>query len=224
MREALHAATEFERGTERVSGTERAGGTADDSGFLRAVRALAARKDARNPAVTGSVLALAAMADGKDGRSPDAADGATPGGDPVSGSATSAAVLVRAVRGSLGGVALEGAERVAVLRGALAADPAALWSVPGLLDAVDEVIGGFGEDEFLDALPDLRLAFTALNPRETDRMAEELAARHGAGGLDLVRGGEGVAIGEATRGAAIDAAIERAMRADGLAAWLEEGT
>ena len=190
MRDAAAAAREFEEQDGRADG---------DGAFHRALVRLAAGEDARNPAITASVMALART------------------GEPAIGQA-----LVRAVRGSLGGVALSGDARVAVLRGAISADPSVLWSVPGLLDAVDDVLRDFDENDFLGALPELRLAFTALNPRETDRVAEELVAHHGENARHLVRIEQTATLEEAARGAMIDAAVAASLRNDGLGAWLED--
>ena len=204
MRDAPGAAREFEAG-EFEGGEGGEGGDADpagrglaakDSAFLAAIARLAAVPDARNPTITGAVLALATQA------------------GPGAG-----ATLVRAVRGALGGVALAGKERVALLRGALACAPTALWTVPGLLDAVDEVLRGFDEATFMAALPDMRAAFTALNPRETDRVAALLAERHGGGARRLTQS-SGHTIEEAAEAARIEAALEAALRADGLGDWL----
>ena len=93
------------------------------------------------------------------------------------------------------------------------------WAVPGLLDAVDAALRGFEKDAFLEALPDLRPAFAALDPRETDRMAEESAGRHGRAARPRPHRTHRDA--ELARGTAIDAAMAEVMRADGLHAWLE---
>jgi hypothetical protein len=63
--------------------------------------------------------------------------------------------------------------------------PELLWRVPELLGAIDELIAGLGDERFVAQLPHLRLAFSALNPRETDEVVARIAHRHGAGGEAL---------------------------------------
>lgn len=90
----------------------------------------------------------------------------------------SASDLPSAVAGRLTGVSLDLADRIGVLRGILHTAPLLLWHADGLLTVVDEFLCSLDEADFLDLLPHLRLAFTALNPRDTDRLAAELARIH----------------------------------------------
>ncbi|MBL1078984.1 hypothetical protein JK358_31730 [Nocardia sp. 2] len=50
---------------------------------------------------------------------------------------------------------------------------------PALLAVLDELVGGFGRDEFLAALPALRLAFAWFPPRERARIASRLLEMRG---------------------------------------------
>jgi hypothetical protein len=86
--------------------------------------------------------------------------------------------LPSAVAGRLTGVSLDLADRIGVLRGILHTAPLLLWHADGLLAIVDDFLCALDEADFLDLLPHLRLAFTALNPRDTDRLAAELARIH----------------------------------------------
>lgn len=81
-----------------------------------------------------------------------------------------------------------------------------------VLRAVDEVVGGISEAEFLGAVPALRLAYGYFPPREKAAIAERVAALHGQAGrgsrlLALEASAEDV-----TRGRALDAEVEAAMR------------
>jgi hypothetical protein len=51
--------------------------------------------------------------------------------------------------------------------------------VPALLDRIDRLFREWDEDAFVGALPELRLAFSHLTPRETDRVAGLVAGLHG---------------------------------------------
>jgi hypothetical protein len=55
-----------------------------------------------------------------------------------------------------------------------------LWAVPVVIDALDTLIAGLDEGDFLAILPHLRLALMPLDPREVDRLAEDVAIRIGA--------------------------------------------
>ena len=57
----------------------------------------------------------------------------------------------------------------------------------GMLDAF---FGQVEEGEFMELLPQLRMAFTYFTPSETDRIAGMAAGLHGKKGEDLMRLGE----------------------------------
>ena len=86
--------------------------------------------------------------------------------------------LVRTTRGYLG-AAGDPRKGAAVLRGLLATAREAAWQASGLVRAVDEQFAAWDEGAFLAALPDLRLAFTGLTPREVADVADNVAAMHG---------------------------------------------
>ena len=50
---------------------------------------------------------------------------------------------------------------------------------PGLLAALDAVVAGLGRDDFLVAIPSLRLSFGYFPPREKEQIAREIVALHG---------------------------------------------
>ena len=74
-----------------------------------------------------------------------------------------------------------------VVRGLLATSRETLWHIEDVLATLDATLASWQEDEFLQALPDLRLAFTDLTPNEVSRVAEHVATYHGTQDLgDLV--------------------------------------
>ena len=125
----------------------------DETLFDEAVAALLASEV--HPAIAGALACLAFLAE------------LIGGGD-----------LVARLRGNLGGAVLETGERIAFLRGLIAISRELLWRLPALAEAADEILGGLDEDSFVSMLPNLRLAFAALDPREADRFAQRIAARH----------------------------------------------
>jgi len=62
----------------------------------------------------------------------------------------------------------------AFMLGFLPLAKATLIQSPDLLEGIDQLIGDWPEGVFLSALPDLRLAFTALKPRETIALSRSL--------------------------------------------------
>ena len=71
-------------------------------------------------------------------------------------------------------------EAVGFLGGLLQTARGAAWQQPQLLGVLDALLQAWDEDAFVANLPELRLAFAGMTPRETDRIAEAVARLHGA--------------------------------------------
>lgn len=91
--------------------------------------------------------------------------------------------LIRYVRGALSGTGQSPDQRCGILKGLLATAREVAWDVAEILSALDEQFGDWNEDDFLKALPDLRLAFADLTPQEIHRVAGSVARLHGEGDL-----------------------------------------
>lgn len=112
------------------------------------------------------------------------------------------------------------AEAVGFLRGLLSTAREAAWQQARLLTAVDACLRGWSDADFVAVLPELRLAFAAMTPRETDRIAEAVAGLHGQAELGrLVQYELDAAAVQAHLGASVQL-LER-LRADGLEGWLQ---
>ncbi len=109
--------------------------------------------------------------------------------------------LVDRLRGHLLSPVDDGRAGAGFLRGLLRTARSVLWTVPECIDGVHDALRGWDEARFVSLLPELRLAFADLTPRESDRLAAAVADRAGAGGLavsslgdhteaDLLRGVE----------------------------------
>jgi len=117
-----------------------------------------------------------------------------------------------------GGVAP--AEAVALLRGLLGTAREAAWQQPRLLQALDACLSGWDEAAFVAVLPELRLAFAEMTPKETERIAQAVAGLHGQAGLDgLVQ--HGLDAESVQLGLARSAQLLERLRADGLEGWLQ---
>ncbi|MEM7720445.1 MAG: DUF5682 family protein, partial [Pseudomonadota bacterium] len=128
--------------------------------------------------------------------------------------------LLDAVQGRLTGVSLDLSARIGVLRGILHTAPLLLWHADDLLGVVDSFLCDLSEAEFLELLPHLRLAFTALNPRDTDRLAEELARRHGVHAGLLLKASGTATEADLARGLSIERALLDSIAQDGLTPWI----
>lgn len=134
-----------------------------------------------------------------------------------SGGRTNGDALAHAVAGHLGGTS-SAADAVGFVRGLLLTAREAAWHEGGLLRALDERLAEWGSDVFVAHLPELRLAFAMLTPRETDRVAGAVAALHGVPDLgplrDRTRDPEQV-----QRNLLLSDWVAALLEADGLGAW-----
>ena len=157
--------------------------------------------DALAPALAGAVAALAYLSSVRD-----------------------AGFLVECVRGHLGGAYADAGDNVAALNGMVAIAPELLWRVPELLAVIDGLIAGLNDERFIAQLPHLRLAFSALNPRETDEVAARIAARHGPGGGPLQTPViYGITEEELRANLALSEKVRASLEADGLQDWATAG-
>lgn len=105
------------------------------------------------------------------------------------------------------------------LRGLLAASRSVLWSIPELVPRLTEAFASWSGEEFRRHLPGLRLAFTALAPAETDRVATLAARATGAEDLGLVARVP-VAESELPLALELDEALRASLLRDDLGDWL----
>jgi hypothetical protein len=125
--------------------------------------------------------------------------------------------LAMLIKGQFMG-AREPQRAVGFLRGLLHASREAAWQLAELLQALDTLLASWEETTFIEALPELRLAFAELTPRETDRVGETVAALHGEqhlGGLVNYDVGEAQLVVNLNLSQTLLAILE----ADGLGSW-----
>jgi hypothetical protein len=123
--------------------------------------------------------------------------------------------LVRVTRGYLGAALTDPRKATGILRGLFATAREAAWQVVELVRAIDAQFSAWDEKTFLEVLPELRLAFTDLTPREIARVAEHVAHMHGAEGLgELVH--TDLDEGEVRFALAVTQRVRDALRADHL--------
>jgi hypothetical protein len=134
-----------------------------------------------------------------------------------SAGAIDAATLTSRLQGHFIGVDDPG-KSVAFLRGLLHTARDAAWQQPELLSTLDQLLKGWEEPDFIAVLPELRLAFAAMTPKETDRIAEAVAALHGGRSLGPLVNYD---VGEQQLAAnlALSRTLLAVLEADGLGAW-----
>jgi hypothetical protein len=126
--------------------------------------------------------------------------------------------LTSAVAGHLGS-SIPAADAVAFLQGLLSTARETVWQGAGLVEELDQRLAGWAEATFLRTLPDLRLAFSVLTPRETDRVAEIVADLHGGARPDVgVR--HDIDEQTVTANLALSQLVAEALNRDGLGTWI----
>jgi hypothetical protein len=129
--------------------------------------------------------------------------------------------LLRLLSGALGAVVVNPGDQTAFLTGLLRTARELAWQLPGLTESVDRLLAGWTEEEFLERLPHLRLAFAELTPRETDRVAKVVSGLHGGEAVPWLGAG-GLGAADTVAFARIESELVRAMTADGLGDWMKE--
>lgn len=129
--------------------------------------------------------------------------------------------LARDVAGHLAG-SLDASESVGFVRGLFATARETVWQESGVVEALDSRIVDWDQPTFLSTLPDLRLAFAGLTPRETDRVAEAVGALHGGDRPDPpVR--RDVDERTVQAHAELSQRLVEVLERDGLGSWLVTG-
>ena len=129
-----------------------------------------------------------------------------------------AATVGRDVAGQLSGSVPPG-QAVGFVRGLLLTAREATWQDTQVLPTLDERLRAWDDATFLAHLPELRLAFASLTPRETDRVAELVARLHGGTAIDTsVRRDVDEAL--VARLLEISVSVSGLLRRDGLEEWV----
>jgi hypothetical protein len=107
----------------------------------------------------------------------------------------------------------------AFFRGMTTAARETLWQSDSVLIVLREIIEDVDEAEFTTLLPELRMAFAGLTPRETDRFAEIIAGALGATTLGTLVSYEATEA-QVARNLRLNQQVAAVLRHDGLDAWL----
>jgi hypothetical protein len=123
-----------------------------------------------------------------------------------------------AVDGHLNGL-IAPHDAVSFLRGLLQTARETAWQQPKLLAVIDGLLGKWDDSDFVANLPELRLAFAEMTPKETDRIAQAVGTLHGAADLGrLVR--YDVSAEQVQANLAATQRLREVLRTDGLDTWV----
>jgi hypothetical protein len=126
--------------------------------------------------------------------------------------------VVRHLQGHLLGARDGGAEGASFLRGMLRVARNVLWQVPEVLQSIHGVLKEWEEAHFVKLLPLLRLAFSDLTPRESDRVGKAVASAVGVAELKAIVATD-IPAHEVLRGAEVNRRVLDLLKQDGLEAF-----
>lgn len=130
-----------------------------------------------------------------------------------------AADLAACIGGALAGGSADPADRAAPLAGLMTVQPALLRRCKAVLAGLDDAFEQMEEESFIAVLPHLRLALAALDPYETDDLAERIATLRGLATPLTLPAGD-VPEPEMLANAARALALSCLLAEDGLADWV----
>lgn len=128
--------------------------------------------------------------------------------------------LIQRLSGALHAASGNAADQTGFLIGLLRTCRELAWRQPALVEAVESLLANWTEDEFIERLPNLRLAFSDLTPRETDLVAESVARMHGGEKTGRLFHAD-MSEAEMLLALRMNQRVVNALREDGLADWLE---
>lgn len=125
--------------------------------------------------------------------------------------------LMEVVCGFLGGALNNPLKSVGILRGLLSTASELAWQLTPLINALDGEFESWDEQVFLSLLPDLRLAFVSLTPRDIARVADKVSLLHDGADLgELVH--TDISASDLELGLRLNQHVCASLRADGLEA------
>lgn len=128
------------------------------------------------------------------------------------------AELLRLMTGSLNASTAGSESQIGFLIGLLRACRELAWRLPALAEAVDKLLASWSEEEFLEKIPNLRLAFSDLTPREVDQVAEVVGGLHQGTKIGSLHHPD-LGAEEMLAAARVNALVTKALLEDGLADW-----
>ncbi len=110
-------------------------------------------------------------------------------------------------------------DAISFLRGLLFTAREAAWQQSELLSILDKLLQELDEFSFIGLLPELRLAFAEMTPKETDRIAQAVAQLHGQQNFGPLITYD-LSAHEVQANLAVSQQLAELLAADGLQGWL----
>jgi hypothetical protein len=109
-------------------------------------------------------------------------------------------------------------EAISFLRGLLYLAREVAWQQPALLDGLDKLLKRWDDEAFLTLLPELRLVFAGMTPKETDRIAQAVAQLYGKNDLGCLIHYD-LSAAEVQSNLELSCILVKLLIADGLHDW-----
>lgn len=128
--------------------------------------------------------------------------------------------LLKLLSGALSAATSQTAKQVGFLIGLLRTCRELAWRQPALVAAVEQLLSAWSEEEFIERIPHLRMAFADLTPKETDQVAAVVAQFHSGQRPDALHDFQ-LSEADVLMGLRVNAAVKKSLIEDGLGAWVE---
>jgi len=128
--------------------------------------------------------------------------------------------LFKLLAGSLNAASTQVGDQTAFLIGLLRACRELAWRQPALVEAVEKLLSAWTEEEFIQRIPHLRMAFADLTPREADQVATVVAGLHGGEKLGALHRPE-ISEAEILAAVRVNVLVMQALEEDGLGSWTQ---
>lgn len=125
------------------------------------------------------------------------------------------------VNGFLGSAVNDPRIGASFIRGLLYTSRELTWQHEEFIRTLDSYIGGWEEDRFMSSLPDLRLAFSDLTPREIDRVAHLVSKKYDRSSVQDILKLDKVVISGMT-GRKLNEMMTQILTRDGLDSWIQD--
>ncbi len=117
------------------------------------------------------------------------------------------------------GIGAHAEQAVAYLSGMMEAVPTLFLHHQAMTQMLDRLVSQWDKATFIALLPDLRLAFTALKPMQTNELAQQVATLHGVSSTEVTQFQGQIGESDMLKGLALNQQLEQVLTERGLIGW-----
>ena len=117
------------------------------------------------------------------------------------------------------GIGAHAEQAVAYLSGMMEAVPTLFLHHQAMTQMLDRLVSQWDKATFIALLPDLRLAFTALKPMQTNELAQQVATLHGVSSTEVTQFQGQISESDMLKGLALNQQLEHVLTERGLIGW-----